>query len=354
MEEQHRTTEKTPTTGTGGLADAEHPHVGWDDSAGFEDVLTEKDLAPLVRGPVRTLQVNVGRVCNQACHHCHVGAGPNRGESMSRELAEKVVTLLSASPEVELLDLTGGAPELNPNFRWLVQEARSLGRRVIDRNNLTVLREPGQEDLSMFLADHGVEVVASLPCYTAENVDNQRGPGVFKDSILGLQRLNDLGYGRPGSGLILNLVYNPGGSFLPASQAVLEEDYRRELGQGYGVVFNSLLTITNMPIMRFASALARDGEMGRYMSLLVNHFNRAAVPGLMCRSLISVAWDGTLYDCDFNQMLELRLGAAGEGAPAMLQEVSSLADLEGGPVATGSHCFGCTAGSGSSCSGALA
>ncbi len=271
---------------------------------------------------------------------------------MSEETGRAVVRLLESSPSVATLDLTGGAPELHEVFRPLVKAARRLGRHVIDRCNLTVLSVPGQEDLARFLAENGVEVVASLPCYTKENVEAQRGRGVFEPSIEALRRLNALGYGRPGSGLLLNLVYNPVGAFLPGDQAELESDYREELGTRFGVVFNRLLTITNMPIHRFAAQLEREGQVEAYMSLLVNHFNEEAVLNVMCRSLVSVSWDGRLYDCDFNQMLDLPLMR--HGLAMALDSIGSLTELEGLPIATGEHCFGCTAGCGSSCGGALA
>jgi radical SAM/Cys-rich protein len=251
------------------------------------------------------------------------------------------------------MDVTGGAPELNGNFRRLVSEVRRLGRGVIDRCNLTVLFEPGQEDLAEFLATHGVAVVASLPCYTADNVERQRGHGVFDKSIRALQRLNALGYGR-GGGLRLDLVYNPVGAFLPPAGAELESRYRDELGHAFGITFDRLLTITNMPIKRFAEMLARDGATDAYQSLLVNHFNPDTVGGLMCRSLVSVGWDGRLYDCDFNQMLELPLADRRRGAPQTVWDVERLDAVAGMPIATASHCFGCTAGAGSSCGGALA
>jgi radical SAM/Cys-rich protein len=320
----------------------------------FDDALSVHGCPPLARGAVRTLQVNVGKRCNQACHHCHVEAGPKRTESMSAAVAERVVALLATSPAVETVDLTGGAPELHPHFRRLVREARRLGRRVLDRCNLTVLFEPGQENLPEFLAEHRVAVTASLPCYTADNVERQRGHGVFEKSIRGLQRLNALGYGRPGSGLALDLVYNPVGPMLPPPQATLEARYRDELAQAFGVTFDRLLTLTNMPIKRFAEALARDGAAAAYQSLLVAHFNPATVDGLMCRTLVSVGWDGRLYDCDFNQMLELPLAGSAPGAPRTVWDVERLDAIAGLPVATAGHCFGCTAGAGSSCSGALA
>ncbi|HWP65350.1 MAG TPA: arsenosugar biosynthesis radical SAM (seleno)protein ArsS [Candidatus Limnocylindria bacterium] len=319
----------------------------------FAQVLAAHGLPPLRRDSATTLQVNVGKLCNQACHHCHVEAGPKRPERMGEAVASRVLELLAASPSVETLDVTGGAPELNPCFRRLVAEARRLGRRVIDRCNLTVLFEPGQDDLPEFLAAHGVDVVASLPCYTAANVEAQRGHGVFDKSIRALQRLNALGYGG-GRGLRLDLVYNPVGAFLPPAQAELEARYREELQQSFGIVFDRLLTITNMPIKRFAEALARQGAAAAYQSLLVNHFNPETVGGLMCRSLVSVGWDGRLYDCDFNQMLELPLADGRAGTPRTVWDFGTLDETAGLPVATADHCFGCTAGAGSSCGGALA
>jgi radical SAM/Cys-rich protein len=303
---------------------------------------------------VTTLQVNVGKLCNQACHHCHVEAGPKRTEIMRRETAERVVHVLEASSGIELVDITGGAPELNPSFRFLVEQARLRGRRVIDRCNLTVLLEPGQEDLPPFLARQGVHIVASLPCYGPENVEKQRGKGVFDGSIEALLLLNGLGYGKPGSGLELDLVYNPVGASLPPAQPQLEARYKEELARRFGIVFGRLLTITNMPIRRFAHMLEREGKRDAYMALLVNHFNPSTVPGLMCRSLVSVGWDGALYDCDFNQMLEMPLGAGEDGARLTIWDLDQLGALAGRRIATASHCFGCTAGSGSSCSGALA
>jgi radical SAM/Cys-rich protein len=294
------------------------------------------------------LQVNVGLRCDLACHHCHVESGPKRREALDERLAARVLEVLARSPTLDTLDLTGGAPELNPHFRTLVRGARALGRRVIDRCNLTVLFERGQEDTAEFLAREGADVVASLPCYTAANVDAQRGKHVYERSIAALRRLNALGYAAPGSGLRLDLVYNPLGPTLPPAQAQLEADYRRELG-ALGVRFDQLLALTNMPIKRFARDLARRGESESYQSLLVNHFNPATVGGLMCRSTLSVAWDGALYDCDFNQALGLRLA----GAPSTLFELDAVDSLAGLPIATGRHCFGCTAGAGSSCSGAL-
>jgi radical SAM/Cys-rich protein len=332
-------------------------HHGWKllltAAPDFDCALAQHGFAPLARGRVTTLQVSVGKRCNQACHHCHVDAGPKRTEMMGRPVAARVLELLEGGPDVEVVDVTGGAPELNANFRWLVAEARRLGRHVIDRCNLTVLLEPEMTDLAAFLAENGVEVVASLPCYSAGNVEKQRGGGVFHKSIEALQRLNALGYGRPGSDLVLDLVYNPVGAFLPPCQPELETRYREELWRGFGIEFRRLLTITNMPIKRFADSLAREGRLDAYMGLLVNHFNPATVPALMCRSLVSVGWDGRLYDCDFNQMLDIPLGATRQTGARTIWEVDSIDGLAGQPVATASHCFGCTAGAGSSCGGAL-
>jgi len=319
--------------------------------ADFAATLAAHGVPPLRRARVTTLQMNVGKLCNQACHHCHVDAGPARTERMGAEVAARVLALLARNPQVTTLDVTGGAPELNPHFRRLVADARALGRRVVDRCNLTVLELPEQADLAAFLAAHEVEVVASLPCYGPDNVDAQRGRGVFEASIAALRRLNALGYGRPGSSLRLDLVYNPLGPTLPPSQEALEADYRRELGARFGVAFHRLLTLANMPISRFAAQLARRGEAVRYLGLLVNHFNPATVPELMCRHLLSVAWDGGVHDCDFNQMLALPAGAPGVGTVWDLDDLDALADA---PIAVGAHCHGCTAGSGSSCRGALA
>ncbi len=318
----------------------------------FVATLAEHGLAPLTRGLVTTLQVNVGKLCNQACHHCHVDAGPTRTEIMRPATAARVLALLAASPAIAAVDLTGGAPELNPSFRDLVREARRLGRRVLVRCNLTVLSVPGMEDLPEFYRAHEVELICSLPCYTAENVDRQRGRGVFDQSIAALRALNRLGYGGAGSELRLDLVYNPVGAFLPPPQADLETRYKTELAALFGIEFHRLLTITNMPIERFAATLRREGRLASYLGLLVNHFNPATVEGLMCRSLVSVGWDGALYDCDFNQMLTLPL--AGRDTAATIWTLASCDDLIGLPIATASHCFGCTAGAGSSCGGQLA
>jgi radical SAM/Cys-rich protein len=313
----------------------------------FDRRLREHNLGPLVRGTPLTLQINVGKLCNQACHHCHVDAGPGRKERMSQAVAERTIEVLASSPTISTVDITGGAPELNGNFRYIVESARGLGRYVIVRCNLTVLFVPGMEWLPEFYRAAQVELICSLPCYTAENVEQQRGKGVFEQSIAALRMLNGLGYGRA---LPLNLVYNPVGAFLPPAQAELEARYRVELG-AWEVQFNRLFTITNMPIKRFARQLRSWGKEAEYMSLLVNHFNPGAVGGLMCRALVSVGYDGMLYDCDFNQMLEMPVQA--DGRPLTIRDVSDLSVLAGAPIATGPHCFGCTAGAGSSCGGAL-
>ncbi len=275
------------------------------DRTRFDDYLASAGLENLRRRRVATIQLNIGLRCNLACHHCHVESGPKRTERIDRRGIERVLRLLETNPQVETLDITGGAPELHEDFRLLVRGARRLGRRVIDRCNLTVFFEPGQQDTADFLAEQGVEIVASLPCHSLENVEKQRGRGVFGASIEALRQLNDLGYARPESGLELDLIYNPVGAFLPPDQAQLEAEYRRELKEHFEIEFNRLLTITNMPIKRFANELMRDGEYTAYMALLVNHFNAANVPDLMCRQMISVAYDGSIYDCDFNQALEI-------------------------------------------------
>jgi radical SAM/Cys-rich protein len=314
----------------------------------FSATLASHGVRALSRKSPTTIQVNVGKLCNQACHHCHVDAGPRRTEQMKRETADRVIKMLAASPRVETLDITGGAPELNPNFAMLVERARALGRKVIVRCNLTVTLESGMEWLVEFYRRSGVELVCSLPCYTAENTDRQRGAGVFDKSIVALKNLNAAGFG--GGTLRLDLVYNPIGASLPPPQAELEAQYRDELARNFGIVFDRLLTITNMPIARFANQLSAAGNHAAYMSLLVNHFNPATVDALMCRDLVSVGWDGRLYDCDFNQMLEIPLGA---GAASTIWDIDEVGELAGARIATGSHCFGCTAGAGSSCSGAI-
>ncbi len=315
----------------------------------FHKALLRHGCKALVRGDVTTLQINVGKFCNQACQHCHVEASPKRTESMSKEIAERLLKMLSVSPSITTVDITGGAPELNPNFRSLVTRSRELGRHVIDRCNLTVLFEPEMEDLGNFLAENQVEIIASLPCYTAANVDAQRGRGVFDKSIRALRLLNELGFGIPGSLLKLNLVYNPLGASLPPDQTSLEAAYRLELGEHFGIEFHRLFTLTNMPIKRFADFLDRNGKRADYMKLLMEHFNPVTVSGLMCRSLMSVGWDGAFYDCDFNQMLEIGMA----GRRLTVWDFDDFGNLEGWHIATSTHCFGCTAGAGSSCGGAL-
>src|SRR5712692_5057365 len=318
----------------------------------FDATLARHGLSSIRRESVRVIQVTVGKRCNQACHHCHVDAGPRRTEIMTRATAERVIEILAASPGVTTLDITGGAPELNPNFAMLVKRARALGRIVIVRCNLTVTLEPGMEWLVDFYRRSQVELICSLPCYTAENVDQQRGAGVFEKSISALRKLNALGFGR--GEMRLDLVYNPQGASLPPPQAELETRYRVELERNFGIVFDRLLTITNMPIARFAHQLASTGNQAKYMSLLVNHFNPATVDALMCRSLVSIGWDGRLYDCDFNQMLEIPLGGGARGANRTIWDIGDVGVLAGERIATASHCFGCTAGAGSSCGGAIA
>lgn len=314
------------------------------------DRLLPSSFPAITRAGVDTLQVNLGYRCNQQCMHCHVAAGPNRREAMSAKTIDQVVEAL-ASLGFTTLDLTGGAPELNPGFRHLVKQAGVLGIEVIDRCNLTILDEPDQDDLAAFLAEHKVRIVASLPCYLEDNVDRQRGKGVFTRSIAGLRMLNALGYGDEGSALQLDLVYNPQGPTLPPAQPCLEADYRRILLDQYGVRFNHLLALANLPIQRFGSTLLSRGEFDSYMALLKDSHDNANLEQVMCRSLISVDWQGYLYDCDFNQMLDLPLQVA-DRARLHLSDLATLA-LEGNPINVADHCFGCTAGQGSSCGGAL-
>lgn len=312
--------------------------------------LAATDFPPIRRRALDTLQVNLGYKCNQSCLHCHVNAGPSRTEQMSRETIEEVIAFVRASG-VPSLDLTGGAPELNPHFRELVERARALGTHVMDRCNLTILEQPGHEDLASFLAHHAVEVVASLPCYLEENVDRQRGKGVFEQSLRGLEQLNALGYGR-GTGLRLNLVYNPQGPVLPPMQQALERDYREHLGARYGIAFDELYVLTNMPIQRFGSTLISRGEFEHYLALLKSAYQSNNLENIMCRSLISVDWRGYIYDCDFNQMLDLPLEWRGLPRPRLRDLLH--ADVTGNAIVVRDHCYGCTAGQGSSCGGALA
>jgi radical SAM/Cys-rich protein len=315
----------------------------------FEAALEGAGLVPLESDGVEILQINVGRKCNQTCRHCHVDAGPDRTEMMPDDVVDDSLRVLAESA-IPILDITGGAPELHPAFRRIVETASALGRRVIDRCNLTITRLPNYRWIPAFLAAHRVEVTASLPYYQGRQTDAQRGDGVFDDSIEALRELNAFGYARPGSGLVLNLVTNPVGAFLPPDQRAAERDWKRELERRHGVVFDRLFTITNMPISRFLEYLDERGQTEAYVSRLVQGFNPAAAAGVMCRTTLSVAWDGTLYDCDFNQMLELPLAT---DLPRHIRDFDP-ARLNRRPIALGPHCFGCTAGSGSSCGGAVA
>lgn len=317
-------------------------------------LMKSRGFPHIQRQSLETLQVNLGYKCNQSCFHCHVNSSPDRTEMMSAETIEDVIVFMRAS-KVKLLDLTGGAPEMNEHFCTLVRAARAMGVRVIDRCNLTILEEPGYEHMAEFLAAEGVEIVASLPCYSQDNVDKQRGDGVFEASIVALNKLNVLGYGMPGSNLILNLVFNPQGPKLPPPQEALEADYHRLLLSNFNIHFNQLFTITNMPIKRFGSTLISKGEFEGYMDLLVANFQVANLDNVMCRTLLSVDYQGYVYDCDFNQMLALPLHMAGTLESALkihLRELMNV-DLLGNPIVVKDHCYGCTAGQGSSCGGAL-
>ena len=313
-------------------------------------LLEQTDFPAIRRGKLETLQVNLGYRCNQQCLHCHVNAGPKREENMTTETVEQLIDFLKVSA-VSRLDLTGGAPEMNPNFQYLVTEAHKLGVHVIDRCNLTILFEPEQQALARFLADNKVEVVASLPCYLKDNVDKQRGKGVFDASIEGLKKLNQLGYGKDGTGLTLELMYNPQGPTLPPSQVELENAYRERLQQDHGIVFNHLYTLTNMPIQRFGSTLISKGEFGDYMQLLRDNFSQLNLDNVMCRSLISINWQGYVYDCDFNQMLDLPAPLS-DKAKTHIKDLLTQ-DINDKAIVVKDHCYGCTAGQGSSCGGAL-
>jgi radical SAM/Cys-rich protein len=313
-------------------------------------LLVSTDFPSIRRRTLDTLQVNLGYKCNQSCLHCHVAASPQRTEMMDADTVALVLAVLQAR-QVATLDLTGGAPELNPHFRHLVRQARALGVRVIDRCNLTILSEPGQDDLAAFLAGQGVEITASLPCYSAANVDRQRGDGVFDRSIAGLQALNALGYGDAASGLVLNLVYNPQGPSLPPPQGPLEADYKRELMQHFGIRFNHLFALTNMPVQRFGSTLVSQGKFSTYMQLLRSSYRAENLDTVMCRSLLSVDWQGALHDCDFNQMLGLHARLSGLPQPHLRDLLQH--DPAGADIRVADHCYGCTAGQGSSCGGAL-
>jgi radical SAM/Cys-rich protein len=315
----------------------------------FEAALEGAELLPLRATGIEILQINLGKKCNQTCRHCHVDAGPDRTEMMPDDVVDACLRVLSGS-DIPTLDVTGGAPELHPTFRRIVETATAAGRRVIDRCNLTITRLPNYRWIPPFLAEHRVEVTASLPYYLGRQTDTQRGEGVFEDSIAALRELNALGYARPGSGLVLNLVTNPVGAFLPPDQRAAERDWKRELERRHGIVFDRLFTITNMPISRFLEHLEEKGQTETYLARLVAGFNPAAAAGVMCRTTLSVGWDGTLYDCDFNQMLELPLA---DGLPRHIRDFDR-ARLDRRAIALGPHCFGCTAGAGSSCGGAVA
>ena len=316
--------------------------------SGFAGHLGSYGLPPLTRGQLSTIQINLGKLCNQACEHCHVDAGPKRKEIMTLETMQQIVKWC-ATNNIKDIDITGGAPEMTPGFRWLVDAFLDLDMSVTSRCNLTILMEPGHEDLASWYAQRKVNLICSMPCYSESNVDGQRGKGVFQKSIAGLQQLNDLGYGIDPK-LRLDLVYNPGGAFLPPDQASLEADFKRELKSTYNIQFNQLFALCNLPINRFARFLRNNGEYEKYLTLLTDSFNPATISSLMCRHLISVDWLGYIYDCDFNQMLDLPAAAVNQ--PTQLWNVN-LDDFISAPVAVANHCFGCTAGSGSSCGGSL-
>jgi radical SAM/Cys-rich protein len=313
-------------------------------------LLADSDFPAIFRRPLEILQVNLGYLCNLSCVHCHVNAGPKRTESMSLRIIDQVLALAEIA-SIRTLDLTGGAPEMHPHFRYLVRAARGRGLSVIDRCNLTILEAPGYEDLAEFLAAEQVEITASLPCYLEENVDKQRGKGVFRQSLTALGRLNRLGYGRPDSPLKLNLVYNPLDAALPPDQHLLEQAYKQHLRDTYGIVFNRLFAVANMPIQRFGSMLVSQGRFEAYLNLLKNSFRSDNLDNLMCLNTLSIDWQGYLYDCDFNQMLAMPLGAVAESRLHI--DEFDLKQLENAPIATAAHCYGCTAGQGSSCGGAL-
>ena len=322
-----------------------HPHG----SPRFADKLKRAGIERLHADRIEILQVNVGKLCNMTCAHCHVDAGPDRREIMQRPTVDACLNALRSHPQIRTVDLTGGAPEMNPHFRDFVRETRALGRQVIDRCNLTILLAKGYDDLPEFLAQNQVEIVASLPCYLEENTDAQRGGGAFVSSVEALRLLNQLGYGSEGSGLTLTLVYNPVGPSLPPDQATLEAAYRQELQARYGIRFNRLFTITNMPISRYLEHLVRMNQFEQYMQTLIDAFNPAAISGLMCRSTLSVGWDGRLFDCDFNQMLDLEVGS---DYPSKIGDFD-YEMLSRREIVIGQHCYGCTAGAGSGCQGAI-
>jgi radical SAM/Cys-rich protein len=312
----------------------------------FEEKLKGIDLFPLKPTGISIFQVNIGRMCNQTCAHCHVDAGPDRKEIMSRETMEQCLEVLKNSA-IDTVDITGGAPEMNPDFRWFVTQLKALGKHIIVRCNLTIIvANPAYHDLPEFYKEHHIEVISSLPFYNADRTDRQRGEGVFKNSIVALQMLNRVGYGKPETGLILNLVYNPSGAFLPSSQAELERLFKKELKNNHDIDFNNLYCITNMPVSRYLEYLIRSGNFEKYMDKLINAFNPAAAQGVMCRNTISVGWDGFVYDCDFNQMLDLKVNSASNHISRF-----DLKNLNNREIVLNQHCYGCTAGAGSSCGG---
>ncbi len=315
----------------------------------FDEELDKSGLFPLTAQGIEVLQVNLGKMCNQTCKHCHVDAGPHRKEIMTREIMEYCLKALDET-KIPVVDLTGGAPEMNPDFKWFVSAIKERNRHIIVRSNLTILVAKPFSDYPGFFKENNVEVVSSLPYFLEDRTDIQRGTGVFKKSIEALKKLNDLGYGQPNTGLILNLVYNPTGAFLPPSQASIEEEYKGELKSRHGVVFNNLFTITNMPISRFLVYLIHSGNYDRYMKKLHSSYNSGAAANVMCRTILSVSWDGNLYDCDFNQMLGLTVN---HGAPFHITDFD-FTQLSQRRIVTGQHCYGCTAGAGSSCGGAIA
>ena len=314
----------------------------------FSDVLKKSDLFPLRSENIDVLQVNLGKMCNQVCSHCHVDAGPDRKEIMTRQTMQLCLNAIDSS-NCSIVDLTGGAPEMNPEFRWFVKQLSQKGKKVIVRCNLTIIvANKKYHDLPEFFKKYKIEVVSSLPCYTSSNTDAQRGKGVFNKSIKALQMLNDVGYGIEGTGLILNLVYNPGGAFLPPVQSLLEQDYKKELNENFNIHFNNLFAITNVPISRFLEYLVKSNKYEEYMQTLLNSFNQEAAANVMCKNTISVSWDGYLYDCDFNQILELKVGTKAQH----LSEFN-FNELNKRNIIINQHCFACTAGAGSSCSGTI-
>jgi len=313
----------------------------------FSEKLENMGLFPLKPKNIETLQINLGKLCNQICEHCHVDAGPDRKEIMIKKVLQQCLGVAKTTT-ITTIDLTGGAPEMNPNFRWFVSELSQLGKKVIVRSNLTILTYKKFLDIPQFYKDYKVTVISSMPCYTKDNVDKQRGNGVFERSIEALKKLNELGYGKEGSGLELNLVFNPGGASLPPEQMALEVDYKRELKDLFNVEFNSLYTITNLPISRFLDFLLKEGKYEEYMDKLINSFNPSVAENVMCRNTISVGWDGKLFDCDFNQMLEIGIASSSQNIANFNEE-----ELKNRNIVLGQHCYGCTAGAGSSCQGAL-